>query len=141
MIKYRLICDNDHEFDGWFPNSEEFDRQKDKELIQCPECDSIFVDKAIMAPSVQKAKLERMRSDINGNQYMPASQAKDVLRKIGKYITKTYENVGDKFFDEAIKANEGERDDKFYGTATDQEIKELIDDGIDLFHVPEIKDN
>jgi hypothetical protein len=72
---------------------------------------------------------------------MMASQAKHVMRKIRDYVKKNFENVGDNFYDEAVKADEGERDDKFYGTPSESEIKELLEDGVDLFHVPEIKDN
>ena len=46
-----------------------------------------------------------------------------------------------KFPDEARKAAKGERDEKIYGTATKKQIKELEKEGIDVFKVPEIKDN
>ena len=35
----------------------------------------------------------------------------------------------------------GERNEEFYGTATKKEAKDLINEGIDLFHVPKVKDN
>lgn len=141
MIKYKLICDSDHEFEGWFPNSKEFDSQKKKGLLTCPMCESPNVDKAIMAPNVKKQKIKKMRKEIINDNMMMASQAKNVMRMVRKHITKHFENVGDKFYDEAIKASEGQRDDKFYGTPTKQEVDDLLDDGVDLFHVPEIKDN
>lgn len=145
MIKYRLICDSEHEFDGWFPNSGAFTKQKNSGMIVCPICESDDVDKAIMAPNVAKKnlkKIEKMRKEtLETDQMMPASQAKNVLRKIGKYIQKNFENVGDKFYDEAIKADAGDRDDKFYGTPTREETNRLLEEGIDLFHVPKIKDN
>jgi hypothetical protein len=148
MIKYRLICDSEHEFDGWFPNSKSFDTQKKKGQLTCPVCDSGNVDKALMAPSVQTSKkkktekkLESYRKSITSDEMMLASQAKTVMRRIKKHIEKEFENVGDKFYDEAIKASEGQRDDKFYGTPTKEQINDLLDDGVDLFHVPNIKDN
>ena len=30
MIKYNLKCENDHEFESWFSNSEEFEKLKKK---------------------------------------------------------------------------------------------------------------
>jgi hypothetical protein len=141
MIKYKLICDSDHEFEGWFPNIREFDSQKKKGLLTCPMCESPNVDKAIMAPNVKKQKIKKMRKEIINDNMMMASQAKNVMRMVKKHITKHFENVGDKFYDEAIKASDGQRDDKFYGTPTKQEVDDLLDDGVDLFHVPEIKDN
>ena len=56
MIKYKLRCQCNHEFEGWFPSSKEYTRQKNKGMVQCPMCDSKEVDKAIMAPNVKKAK-------------------------------------------------------------------------------------
>jgi hypothetical protein len=148
MIKYRLICDTEHKFDGWFPSSGEFTRQQKSGQLICPICDSKNVDKALMAPGINKnkkmniSKLEKMRQEtLSTDQMMPASQAKNVLNRIGKYITKNFENVGDRFYDEAIKCEEGDRDDKFYGTPSKEQTNKLLEQGIDLFHVPKIKDN
>ena len=148
MIKYKLICDSEHEFDGWFPSSDHFDKQKKNGYLTCPICDSGNVDKTLMAPGVQTSKkkkterkLESYRKSIVSDEMMLASQAKTVMRRIKKQIEKEFQNVGDKFYNEAIKASEGNRDDKFYGTPTKEEVNDLLDDGIDLFHVPDIKDN
>lgn len=148
MIKYRLICDSEHEFDGWFPSSDDFDAQKKNGYLTCPICDSDEVDKALMAPGIQTSKqkkqqkkLESYRKTAISDEMMMASQAKNVMRRIKKHIEKEFENVGDKFYDEAVKASEGNRDDKFYGTPSQQEVNDLLDDGIDLFHVPDIKDH
>lgn len=149
MIKYRLICDNEHEVDGWFPNSREFTRQKKQGQLICPICDSRNVDKAVMAPGISKSaksanarRLAQTRAEtLSADQMMPASQAKNVLEKISKYVTKNFENVGDRFYQEAVRCEEGERDDQFYGTPSKEETDKLLEDGIDLFHVPRLKDN
>jgi hypothetical protein len=148
MIKYRLTCDSEHEFDGWFPHSREFTRQQKAGLLTCPMCDSKNVDKALMSPGISKNrrvnvnKLEKMRQEtLSSDQMMPASQAKNVLNRIGKYITKNFENVGDRFYDEAVKCEEGDRDDRFYGTPSKEQTDKLLEQGIDLFHVPKIKEN
>ena len=52
MIKYNLKCKNRHEFESWFSDSKEFDRLKNKNLIECIFCKSKKVDKSIMAPRV-----------------------------------------------------------------------------------------
>ena len=148
MIKYKLICDSEHEFDGWFPSSKDFDKQKKNGYLTCPICDSDNVDKALMAPGVQTSKktktekkLESYRKSIVSDEMMMASQAKNVMRRIKKHIEKEFENVGNNFYKEAVKASDGERDDKFYGTPSQEEVNELLDKGVDLFHVPNIKDN
>lgn len=151
MIKYQLQCDYEHLFEGWFPSIKEFERQKKKHLIICPLCDSSKVDRAIMAPNIKSSdkktnqildkKLEKFRERAVGDEMMLASQAKSVMRRIRKYIEKDFENVGDKFYEEAKKAESGERDNKIYGTPTQEQVNDLLDEGIDLFHVPTIKDN
>ncbi|WP_310621806.1 DUF1178 family protein [Flexibacterium corallicola] len=56
MINYSLCCDNGHEFDGWFRNSSDFDRQLAMELVTCPVCDSSVVTKRLMAPNVSTSR-------------------------------------------------------------------------------------
>ena len=46
MIKYTLICDNQHSFESWFANSAAYDKQVKKKLVTCPLCDSAKVEKA-----------------------------------------------------------------------------------------------
>ena len=50
MIKYALICECDLEFEGWFPDSKSFEKQKAAGQVTCPTCDSTKVAKAVMAP-------------------------------------------------------------------------------------------
>ena len=52
MIKYRLACENGHEFEGWFKCGAAYDEQAAKGHISCPHCGSLAVTKAIMAPNV-----------------------------------------------------------------------------------------
>ena len=64
-----------------------------------------------------------------------------ILKKIQDHVEKNFENVGKNFAKEARKASKGERNEDFYGTANKKEVKELVDEGIDLFAVPKVKDN
>ena len=38
MIKYALLCAEEHEFEGWFRDSQDFDVQANDGLIECPLC-------------------------------------------------------------------------------------------------------
>ena len=40
MIKYQLICEQDHEFEGWFQGSDAYEEQTKTGLLRCPLCDS-----------------------------------------------------------------------------------------------------
>ena len=59
MIKYQLICDLSHEFEGWFQTSAAFDAQKQSELITCPVCGSADVRRALMTPNLASPKRRR----------------------------------------------------------------------------------
>jgi len=100
-------------------------------------CDSAEVDKAIMAPNVRTTKAKKLPND-----YMVmGASAEVILRQLNKKIKKDFQNVGKNFAKEARKAKKGKRDQKFYGTATKEEANKLLNEGIDLFAVPDYKDN
>ena len=65
MIKYQLICDLSHEFEGWFQTSASFDAQNQSELITCPVCGSANVRRALMTPNLASPKRRRKPSADN----------------------------------------------------------------------------
>ena len=76
-----------------------------------------------------------------GGQMVMGGRARTLLRQLEKHVKDKFENVGKNFPKEARKAVKGKRNEEFYGTATEKEAKELLNEGIDLFNVPEVKDN
>ena len=56
MIKYNLKCKNNHEFESWFSNSNEFEKLKKKNMLECIYCSSKSVKKSIMAPMISVIK-------------------------------------------------------------------------------------
>ena len=148
MIKYQLTCYCDAKFEGWFPSIKEFESQQKKKQLLCPMCDGINVRRDIMSPSVKKksTKTPRQRGkeamlDMAKGQIVMGGKARTLLKKLEKHVTDNFENVGKNFAKEARKADKGKRNEEFYGTATKKEANELIKDGIDLFHVPKVRDN
>ena len=61
MIKYQLICDLSHEFEGWFQTGDSFDAQNKSDLITCPVCGSANVRRALMTPNLASPKRQRIR--------------------------------------------------------------------------------
>ena len=62
MIKYKLFCKEcDLKFDSWFASSNEYERLKKKKLLNCHNCNSVKVEKTIMAPCVisHKSKTDK----------------------------------------------------------------------------------
>ncbi|HEX3701063.1 MAG TPA: DUF1178 family protein, partial [Phenylobacterium sp.] len=56
MIRYALVCQHEHGFEGWFGSSADFDDQAGRGLVECPLCASKAVRKQIMAPAVAGTK-------------------------------------------------------------------------------------
>ena len=87
-----------------------------------------------------KTRKTNQKTKAKGN-LMMRGRARQILKEIEKTVKKEFTNVGKKFPEEARKASKGKRDEKIYGTATKKQIKELESEGIDIFPVPELKDN
>ena len=62
MIKYQLLCDSEHEFEGWFQTSGAFNEQNRAGIITCPICDSAKVRRALMTPNLASPKRRRSSS-------------------------------------------------------------------------------
>ena len=147
-IKFSLICECKSKFEGWFPTNEHYENQLVKGQLICPMCDSTKVRKDIMSPNIKNPKYKTPRQrgkenilNMTGNQMVMGGRARTLLKQLEKHVKDKFENVGKNFAREARKAQVGERDEEFYGTATKKEANKLLNEGIDLFHVPEIKDN
>ena len=65
MIKYQLICNLSHEFEGWFQTSDAFNSQNQSDLITCPVCGSANVRRALMTPNLASPKRRQRRSAVN----------------------------------------------------------------------------
>ena len=54
MIRYALRCERGHAFESWFQDSSSFEKQAKRGLVSCPMCDSVKVEKSIMAPQIPR---------------------------------------------------------------------------------------
>ena len=140
MIKYNLKCHNDHEFESWFSNSEEFEKLNKKKLLECIYCSSKKIIKSIMAPRISNSKKNNEQIEIINQDF---KNEKNQLLKLRKYIEKNFDYVGK---DLSKKVREFYYDKKnkkaIYGTASQKEREELAEEGIDLISIPWVnKDN
>ena len=140
MIKYNIKCENNHEFESWFSDSDEFDKLNKKKLLECIYCSSKKIRKSIMAPMVSGKKLKEDGLNLLDKKL---SNEKNELLKIREYIEKNFEFVGDKLSQKAREVYYDKKTKKsIYGTTTPEEKDELAEEGIDLLSVPWVdKDN
>ena len=140
MIKYNLKCKNNHEFESWFSNSNEFERLKKKNMLECIYCSSKSVKKSIMAPMISIVK-EKNNEIKNLDKIL--KKERENLIKLRNYVEKNFEYVGANFSKKVRDIYYDKKSKKtIYGTTTLKERKELAEEGIDLLSIPWInKDN
>jgi hypothetical protein len=162
MIRYTLRCERDHNFESWFQDSAAYDSQVKRRLVSCPVCDSVKVEKAIMAPRiVGKKGRERAEPVPAPAPTAPAADApaaptpgatplmmaqerelRAKLKELRDHIVKNADNVGEKFPNEARKMHYGEIEHRpIYGEASPEEAKSLIDEGVEVSPLPVLPDD
>ncbi len=142
MIVYDLKCRKDHVFEAWFPDSASFAEQAESGKVLCPVCGSSKVTKALMAPNLMKGtrgEAERPceTSEVAVADTEKAAELRGLLRGLREQVESNCDYVGEDFAEEARKIHYGETDARgIYGDTSDEEAKELQDEGIDVQRVP-----
>jgi len=136
MIKYALICKDDHTFDAWFSGSSDYDVQAKRGLVECPYCGTVKVEKAIMAPNVSTSR----EKEATAQQRVAAMKMMNTAAdKIRKEIEDNCDYVGGDFADEARAIHYGEKPERaIYGEASPSEAAELYDEGVGVAPLPDI---
>ena len=135
MIKYKLICkDCELKFDSWFASSTEYERLKKKKLLNCHKCNSVKIEKTIMAPQLISQNFKNDEK-INLEKY---NKVKKTIKDYQKFIKDNFNYVGDNFAYEArsIHYNGKKKSKGIYGSASKEDLKELKEEGIDAQMIP-----
>jgi hypothetical protein len=158
MIRYSLVCDDRHEFEIWFKNSADYDKQRKRDLVTCPVCGSAKVEKALMTPALGRGTQKGARlpapetpapeAPVPSASKTPVAMVSPAerefrtkLKELRDHLTKNAENVGGRFPEEARKMHYGEKEHRsIYGEASPQEAKELAEEGIEFHPLPVLPD-
>lgn len=157
MIRYDLTCGCGARFDGWFRSSADFDAQQARGLLACPACGSAAVAKALMAPAIAAGrKGGNAESETPSAAPTPAAEPgasvelasegdrelRARLRELRDHISRTSENVGDRFPELARKMHAEEIEHRsIYGRATPDEARALAEDGVAFQPLPAFPDD
>ena len=139
MIKYNLTCKKcNNLFDSWFPSSKEYEKLKSLKHINCPNCNSLTIEKSLMSPNVLNSKKEKSEI-VRNEKYV---QVKNKIKEYQKFIKNNLEYVGENFAYEArsIHYNNKKNSKGIYGKATIDEVKELDEEGIKTEIIPWINE-
>ena len=148
MIRYDLICEQFHSFDGWFRDSGTFDEQAVAGLVSCPVCGSAQVEKQLMTPSLP-VKANRRSEDAPKPQQLAAGPADQkmrelvaVVRKLKAHVEANADYVGERFPEEARKMHYQEAEARaIYGEASLEEATALSEEGIDVHPLPKLPED
>ena len=140
MISFNLVCDQDHEFEGWFQNSASFDEQRKKKRVECPVCGSRKVQKALSAPNIttsrSKSAANKEKADV------VAAAQKHMMAKMRDHVRENCDYVGTEFAEEARKIHYGETEERgIYGESSPEEASELVEEGISVTPIPWMEEN
>ncbi len=142
MIIYDLVCDAEHEFEGWFKNADDMHRQKQQGLLSCPYCDSQQVSKRVSAAKLTKKSNSgpAMQQEVALGGDQSADDYKNMQQMLGKvyeYIDKNFIDVGNRFAEEAISIHRGEKDPaNLRGTVSTSELQMLSEQGVNAVPLP-----
>ncbi|WP_300553788.1 DUF1178 family protein [Maricaulis sp.] len=129
MIKYALLCDEEHTFEAWFSSSDGYDEQVQRGLVECPHCGSTQVRKALMAPAVSTSR---------NKEASPEAQMRAMAAKVRSHIRENYDYVGEDFASEARAMHEGEKPERLiYGETSAAESQSLQEDGVPVTPLPD----
>ncbi|WP_417687873.1 DUF1178 family protein [Roseibium sp.] len=168
MIKYSLCCESAHDFEGWFRNSDDFDRQCALRLVTCPVCGSADVRKSLMAPAVSTSRKKEasgipaertpaVTPDVDSAAPLAKADAGQTalvtahpkyqelvegLRTLRKKMIDSSDYVGKEFAEEARKIHYGEAEERnIYGETSKADIEALADEGISVLPLPVLPDD
>ena len=157
MIRYTLLCPQDHSFESWFRDSESFEALGATGQVTCPVCGTTEVRKALMTPSVVTSRARStppaLPAPAASVQPEPAhepvalldertAQRRAAMRELRRRITEQADDVGRAFATEARLIHEGDAPARsIYGEATGEEVSSLLEDGIPLLPMPVLPDD
>lgn len=158
MKVFNLRCPLGHIFESWFASEAAFEQQQSQGWLSCPMCNSHEIVKGLSAPHLARksnslapaapaapapsatapAQPGRAPTASSPSQ-SPDSPLSDAQRlqqawlELSRQVIANTDDVGSGFADLARQMHEGEVDVRpIRGTATPEEQRALVDDGIDV---------
>jgi hypothetical protein len=167
MIVFDLECRaGGHRFEGWFGSSLDFADQHARGLLDCPQCGSLDIAKAPMAPRLARKGNQRDLAVVPPASERGAPQpdvsepstpappvpapgsapptmppqviaAMHALAAMQAEALRRSRWVGERFADDVRAMHYGEQDEQaVHGQATAEEAQELLEEGITILPLP-----
>ena len=150
MKVLNLQCQHQHLFEGWFASEDDYQSQRERDLVECPVCGDITVHKMLSAP-----RLNLLTSRLDPVPQQPTEVTASVVPaevqtdspttmesqsdwlKMVKHVMANTEDVGDGFAEEARKMHYGETQERsIRGQVSRDETISLLEEGINVLPLP-----
>jgi hypothetical protein len=148
MIVFDLGCESGHQFEGWFGSTEDFDRQRERGMLECPVCGVKAVSRLPSAPRLNLVTAGMAEPGGETNSQTPAASEESVSRaRMQAAQTAFYQHlrqmldrsddVGEHFAEEARRIHYKETPERqIHGVATREETAELLEEGVAVLPLP-----
>ncbi|RMH48286.1 MAG: DUF1178 family protein [Alphaproteobacteria bacterium] len=134
MIRYKLRCEKEHDFESWFPSARAFDRLSEAGQLTCPVCGSHDVRKAPMAPQVVTSEAAERPEE---ERAALRSEAERRLAELRRQVEEESEYVGPEFAEEARRIHAGEAPNRqIWGETSPEEARKLHEEGVPVLPLP-----
>ena len=129
MVNFDFECVQGHRFEGTFHDYNTFNKQYQESMILCPLCNTDNVKRIFRGCSIQT----------KGKEYaVPEKNIFQKINELNRYVKENFDDVGDDFADTARAMHYGiEKERNIYGVARPDELKELIEDGVEVISIPD----
>lgn len=145
-----LQCCNGHSFEGWFASEQAFVQQHAQNMVACPVCASVSIQKMLSAPRLNLSTHRRdggqpptaqepstelslnTSPQVNFDASLPELKAATAAwLEFGRKIVATTADVGSAFAEEARSMHYGETQHRaIRGTSTREEAIALLEEGV-----------
>ena len=134
MIRYALVCEHDHAFEGWFAASADFDDQQRPRPDRMP---GLRLERGAQADHGPGRRRGRRRGASAEATHRCAPMMMEAMGRVRSHVDETFDDVGDAFATEARAIHEGRSEDRgIYGEATPKEVRDLVEDGVPVAPLP-----
>lgn len=152
MKVLNLQCQQQHQFEGWFASEDDYQSQRERNLVECPICADNTIHKRLSAPRLNllTSRLEPQatvaESSSSSKAVVPVEESAAVpvtpeahiaWLKMVQHVVANTEDVGQGFAEEARKMHYGETEERnIRGQVSMEETRSLLEEGIAVMPLP-----
>jgi hypothetical protein len=135
MKVLNLRCARDHRFEGWVASDDDWLRQREQQLVECPMCGDGAIERLPSAPHI--ARLGGAGEPASKQEVVRPTEAQALWLRAVRHVIENTEDVGERFAEEARRIHYGEAESRgIRGQASSEDSAALAAEGIEVVPLP-----